>query len=72
MSDAHDYFRAHAIAALKKARSLPFGTLKRKQRTVARVYHLLAKEAAYAPNVHHLDDFRAARQVEQDVGRIAR
>jgi hypothetical protein len=27
----------------------------------ARVYHLLAKEAAYAPNLHHMDDFRKAR-----------
>src|SRR5882724_12797767 len=42
MSDAYDYFRAHAVAALEKARSLPFGKLKRKQRTVARIYHLLA------------------------------
>jgi hypothetical protein len=68
MSDAQDYFRAHAITALQKARSLPFGKLKRKQRTVARIYHLLAKEAAYVPNVHHLDDFRAARQMENAVG----
>ena len=67
MSDAHDYFRAHAIMAVQKARSLPIGTSKRKQRTVARIYHLLAKEAAYAPNVHHLDDFRAARRLENDV-----
>ncbi len=72
MSDAHDYFRAHAITALQKARSLPFGRLKRKQRTVARIYHLLAKEAAYAPNIHHLDDFRAAKQAENDIGRLVR
>jgi hypothetical protein len=56
---------------LKKARSLPFGKLKRKQRTAARIYHLLAKEAAYAPNVDQLDDFRAARQLERQIGRGA-
>jgi hypothetical protein len=67
MSDAYDYFRAHAIAAVHKARSLPFGKLKQRQRTVARVYHLLAKEAAYAPNVHHLDDFRTARRPENQI-----
>jgi hypothetical protein len=72
MSDAYDYFRAHAVAALEKARSLPFGKLKRKQRTVARIYHLLAKEAAYAPNAHQLDDFRAAKQFERQIGRSAR
>jgi hypothetical protein len=69
MSDAHDYFRAHAVAAVHKARSLPVGELKKKQRTVARVYHLLAKEAAYGPNIHHLDDFRAARQLEEKIAR---
>jgi hypothetical protein len=39
-----------------------------RQRVVARVYHLLAKEAAYAPNVHHLDDFRVARSLERQIG----
>jgi hypothetical protein len=72
MSDAYDYFRAHAVAALEKARSLPVGKSKRKQRTVARVYHLLAKEAAYAPNVHRLGDFRAARQFEKRIDPGAR
>jgi hypothetical protein len=68
MSDAHHYFQAHAIEAVRKARSMPLGHMKRKQRTVARVYHLLAKEAAHAPNLHHLDDFRAARRLEQSIG----
>ena len=67
MSDAYDYFRAHAIAAVRKARALPHGRPKLKQRTVARVYHLLSKEAALAPNIRHLDDFRAARRLEQQV-----
>ncbi|MEK9278151.1 MULTISPECIES: hypothetical protein [unclassified Bradyrhizobium] len=69
MSDAYDYFRAHAIAAARKARSLPPGRTKQKQRTVARVYHLLSKEAALGPNVQHLDDFRAARRLERQIGR---
>ncbi len=65
MSDAYDYFQAHAIAATRKARALPFGRAKSKQRVVARVYHLLTKEAAFRPNLHHLDDFRAARRFER-------
>ena len=67
MSDAYDYFRAHAIAAVRKARTLPPGRHKQKQRTVARVYHLLSKEAALTPNIHHLDDFRHARRLERQV-----
>ena len=69
MSDAYDYFRAHAIAASRKARALPRGRTKQKQRVVARVYHLLSKEAALAPNIHHLDEFRAARGLERQIGR---
>ena len=69
MSDAYDYFKAHAIAATQKARALPFGRDKDKQRVVARVYHLLAREAAFAPNVHHLDEFRAAQRLERQINR---
>ncbi|MEY9123466.1 hypothetical protein ABH994_001192 [Bradyrhizobium yuanmingense] len=69
MSDAYDYFRAHAIAAVRKARALPPGRTKQKQRTVARVYHLLSREAALAPNISHLDDFRAARRLELQIHR---
>ncbi|MCK1387787.1 hypothetical protein [Bradyrhizobium sp. 21] len=69
MSDAYDYFRSHAIAAVRKARALPPGVSRQKQRTVARVYHLLSREAALKPNVHHLEDFRAARRVERQIGR---
>lgn len=58
MSDAYDYFRAHAIAAVRKARALPPGRPKLKQRTVA-----------LSPNVHHLDDFRSARRLERQVHR---
>ncbi len=71
MSDAYDYFRAHAVSATHKARALPFGRQKSKQRVVARVYHLLAKEAAYRPNLHHLDDFRTARRLEKQVERTS-
>ena len=67
MSDSYDYFREHAIVATRKARALPAGPAKRKQRTVARVYHLLSREAAFAPNIHHLDEFRAARRLERQI-----
>jgi hypothetical protein len=67
MSDAHDYFMSHAVAAVQKARAMPFSPLKRKQRTVARVYHLLAKEAAYASNIRHLDDFRVAKRLQRQI-----
>jgi hypothetical protein len=69
MSDAYDYFKAHAITATQKARALPFGRDKQRQRVVARVYHLLAREAAFAPNVHHIDEFRAARRLERQIER---
>jgi hypothetical protein len=69
MSDAYDYFKAHAIAATRRARALPLGRDKQKQRVVARVYHLLAREAAFAPNVHHLDEFRAAQRLERQINR---
>lgn len=61
MSDAYDYFHAHAIAAILKARRLPRGRTRDKQRTVARVYHLLAKQSAPGPDIQRLDDYRAAR-----------
>jgi hypothetical protein len=68
MSDSHHYFLAHAREAIVKARRMPKGRVKAKQREVARVYHLLAKEAAYAPNLHHIDDFRKAREAENAIG----
>jgi hypothetical protein len=30
---------------------------------------LLAREAAFTPNVHHLDEFRAAQRLERQVSR---
>jgi hypothetical protein len=69
VSDITDYFLAHARSATRKARRMRRGTLSRsRQRVIARVYHLLAKEAAYASNVEHLDDFRAARRLERQIG----
>jgi hypothetical protein len=65
MSDIAHYFMAHARAATRKARRMPPGAPGRdRQRIVARVYHLMAREAAYGPNVHRLDDFRAAKKLE--------
>jgi hypothetical protein len=32
-----------------------------------RIYHLLTKEAAYGPNHHHINDFRAAQQLEKSL-----
>jgi hypothetical protein len=58
---------AHAIRATLKARKMLVGRTKKRQRAVAHVYHLLAKEAAYGPNVHHMDDFRKARDVENAI-----
>jgi hypothetical protein len=65
MSDAYHYFQAHAIEAVRKARALPFGRTKQKQRVVARVYHLLARKAAFTPTLHHFGEFRAARRLER-------
>jgi hypothetical protein len=49
---------------------MPFGKAKRLQRAVGRIYLLLTKEAAVAPNGDHLDDFRAARQVEKSIATL--
>jgi len=43
---------------------MPRGRMKQLQTMVGRIYHLLTKEAACAPNLHHLDDFRAAKELE--------
>jgi hypothetical protein len=64
MSDAFDYFRAYAVRALCKARSMPRGRMKHLQLVVGRIYNLLKKEAAYTPNTQHLEDFRAAQELE--------
>jgi hypothetical protein len=58
MSDALDYFRSHAVEAVRKARRMAHGRMRNKQRIVARVYHQLAK-AAYGKNPDVIDDFKA-------------
>ncbi|MBR1150473.1 hypothetical protein [Bradyrhizobium sp. JYMT SZCCT0428] len=70
MSDAVDYLHAYAVRAICKARRMPIGKSKRLQRAVGRVYLLLTKEAAVAPNVDHLDDFRTARHVEKSIATL--
>jgi len=67
MSDAFHYFRAHAVRAVCKARRMPRGRIKRLQAIAGRIYHLLTKEAAYGPNLHLGDDFRAAQKLEQSI-----
>jgi hypothetical protein len=69
MSDAFDYFRAYAVRALCKARSLPRGRMKHLQLVAGRIYNLLKKEAAYSPNTQHLEDFRAAQKLEASLDR---
>ncbi|TWI70467.1 hypothetical protein IQ16_03640 [Bradyrhizobium huanghuaihaiense] len=69
MSDAFDYFRAYAVRALCNARSMPKGRMKHLQLVVGRIYNLLKKEAAYGPNIQHLDDFRAAQKLESSLDR---
>ncbi|AWL93012.1 hypothetical protein CIT37_12950 [Bradyrhizobium ottawaense] len=69
MSDAFDYFRAYAVRALCKARALPRGKMKHLQLVAGRIYNLLKKEAAYGPNVQHLEDFRAAQKLEASLDR---
>ncbi len=70
MSDAVDYLHAYAARAICRARRMPFGKSKRLQRAIGRIYLLLTKEAAIAPNLRHLDDFRAARQIESSISRL--
>jgi hypothetical protein len=46
---------------------MPLGRLRHLQTVVGRIYHLLTKEAAYGPNLHHMDDFRAAQKLEKSI-----
>ena len=69
MSDVFDYFRAYAVRALCKARSMPHGRMKQLQLMAGRIYNLLKKEAAYSPNTQHLEDFRAAQKLERSLNR---
>lgn len=64
-----DYFRASAVRALCKARSMPQGRMKHLRLVVGRIYNLIKKEAAYGPNTQHLEDFRAAQKLERSLDR---
>ncbi|MCK7475408.1 MAG: hypothetical protein MZV49_22385 [Rhodopseudomonas palustris] len=55
--------------ALCKARVMTAGFHKSRQRLIGRLHHLLAKQAARQPNLHHLDDFHAARALEASLTR---
>jgi hypothetical protein len=61
MSDAAVYFMAHARDAVRKARHMPRGSWRDRQRRVARVYHLLAKQTAPDTKVARIEDFRKTR-----------
>ena len=65
MSDATDYLMAHAVQTTLEARRMPPSERKTKMRTIARIYHLLAKEGAYGFNISFLDDYRAVTAAEE-------
>lgn len=48
---------------------MPRGKMKHLQLVAGRIYNLLKKEAAYGPNVQHLEDFRAAQKLEASLDR---
>jgi hypothetical protein len=48
---------------------MPRGKMKHLQLVAGRIYNLLKKEAAYGPNLQHLDDFRAAQKLESSLDR---
>jgi len=45
--------------------------MKHLQLMAGRIYNLLKKEAAYAPNTQHLADFRTAQKLERSLDRQA-
>ncbi|MFK4507039.1 hypothetical protein IQ17_01637 [Bradyrhizobium daqingense] len=48
---------------------MPRGRMKHLQLVAGRIYNLLKKEAAYGPNIQHLEDFRAAQKLERSLDR---
>jgi hypothetical protein len=48
---------------------MPQGRMKHLQLVAGRIYNLLKKEAAYGPNIQHLEDFRAAQKLERSLDR---
>jgi len=51
---------------------MPHGRIKHLQLLAGRIYNLLKKEAAYGPNTQHLEDFRAAQELERSLDRQSR
>jgi hypothetical protein len=62
MSDAAAYFLAHARTAMRNARQMERGAWRDRQRRVAQVYLLLAKQAARSGNVARINDFGRGRK----------
>ena len=69
MSDAVDYLHAYVVRAICKARRMPFGKSKRLQRAVGRI-SAFDQGSGCRPERYHLDDFRAARQVEKSIATL--
>lgn len=46
---------------------MPRGRMKHLQLVAGRIYNLLKKEAAYGPNIQHIEDFRAAQKLESSL-----
>lgn len=46
---------------------MPRGRMKHLQLVAGRIYNLLKKEAAYGPNIQHLEDFHAAQKLERSL-----
>lgn len=48
---------------------MPRGRIKHLHLVAGRIYNRLKKEAAYGPNIQHLEDFRAAQKLESSLDR---
>jgi len=46
---------------------MPLGRMRQLQALIGRVYNPLTKAAACGPNLHHMDDFRAAQKLEKSL-----
>jgi hypothetical protein len=46
---------------------MPQGRVKHLQLVVGRIYNLLKKEAAFGPNIQHLEDFRVAQKLKSSL-----
>jgi hypothetical protein len=69
MTDVATYFLQHARDAVRKARAMQRGAWRNRQRRVARVYHLMARQAGRRSNLASIDDFRRGRRPRLSVTR---